>query len=63
LLYASIIEEYDEPKRMRIRFEEKGIRSHMTIRNNGDDIVDAWLEPIRNPVTASSTLWFTSGTI
>jgi hypothetical protein len=23
----------------------------MTISNNGDDIVDAWLEPIRNPVT------------
>lgn len=50
-LYASIIEEYDEPKRARIRFEVKGIMSHITIGNNGDDIVDAWLEPIRNPVT------------
>jgi hypothetical protein len=51
-LYASIIEEYNEPKRAHIRFEEKSIRSHMTIGNNGDDIVvDAWLEPLRNPVT------------
>lgn len=50
-LYASVIEEYDEVKRARIRFESNGVRSHMTISNNGDDIVDAWLEPIRNPVT------------
>lgn len=38
-------------KRARIRFEAKSVRNHMTISNNGDDIVDAWLEPIRNPVT------------
>ncbi len=57
-LYASITEKYEEPKRARIRFEAKGIRSHMTIRDSGhtDDClssvsVDAWLEPIRNPVT------------
>jgi hypothetical protein len=50
-LYASVIEEYDEVKRAHIGFEAKGVRSHMTIDNNGDDIVDAWLEPIRNPVT------------
>jgi hypothetical protein len=50
-LYAGVIEEYDEVKRARIRFEAKSVRSHMTISNNGDDIVDAWLEPIRNPVT------------
>jgi hypothetical protein len=49
--YSSVIEEYDEVKRVRIRFEVKGVRSHMTISNNGDDIVDTWLEPIRNPVT------------
>jgi hypothetical protein len=53
VLYASIIEEYNEPKRAHIRFEAKGIRSHMTVDNNkGEDIVaDAWLEPIKNPVT------------
>jgi hypothetical protein len=52
-LYASIIEEYDEPRKARIRFEVKGIRSHMIIGNNNTDdyIVDAWLGPIRNPVT------------
>lgn len=50
-LYSSVIEEFDEVKRARIRFEVKGVRSHITIDNNGDDIVDAWLEPIRNPVT------------
>jgi len=50
-LYASIIEEHDELKRADIRFEMKGIRSHMTIGNKSNKIVDAWLEPIRNPVT------------
>ena len=50
-IYANVIEEYDEVKRARIRFEAKSVRNHMTISNNGDDIVDAWLEPIRNPVT------------
>lgn len=53
-LYASITEKYEEPKRARIRFETKGIRSHMTIRDSGNLAsvsVDAWLEPIRNPVT------------
>lgn len=52
-LYASITEEYDEPKRARIRFEAKGIRSHVTVGNNKDDdiVADAWLEPIKNPVT------------
>jgi hypothetical protein len=56
-LYASITEEYEEPKKAHIRFEARGIMSHMTIDSgvNGDDnndiMVDAWLEPIRNPVT------------
>ena len=59
-LYASITEEYEEPKKAHIRFEARGIRSHMTIDSgvNGDDnndiIVDAWLEPIRNPVTGKA---------
>jgi hypothetical protein len=56
-LYASITEKYEEPKRARIRFEGKGIRSRMTVRDNRRDDsaavvnIDAWLEPIRNPVT------------
>jgi hypothetical protein len=56
-LYASITEKYEEPKRARIRFEAKGIRSRMTVRDNRRDDsaavvnIDAWLEPIRNPVT------------
>ena len=52
-LYASITEEYEEPKRAHIRFETKGIRSRMTVRSSDTDsaLVDAWLEPIRNPVT------------
>jgi hypothetical protein len=62
-LYASITEEYEEPKKARIRFEAKSIRSHMTIdsggidnddNNKGDITIDAWLEPIRNPVTGKA---------
>jgi hypothetical protein len=59
-LYASITEEYEEPRKARIRFEAKSIKSHMIIdsgsissndENKGDITIDAWLEPIRNPVT------------
>jgi hypothetical protein len=62
-LYASITEDYEEPKRIRIRFQAKSIRSHMIIDSGGgtsndddsnkaeDVTIDAWLEPIRNPVT------------
>jgi hypothetical protein len=54
-LYASITDEYEEPKRARIKFQAKSIRSRVTIDNNSkeeeDVTIDAWLEPIRNPVT------------
>jgi hypothetical protein len=62
-LYASITEEFEEPRKARIRFEAKSIRSHMTIDSDSgignnvnndkekDITIDAWLEPIRNPVT------------
>lgn len=50
-IYASIIEEYDEPKRARIKFQPRDIRSSMRIRSSDDDIIDTLLEPIRNPVT------------
>jgi len=51
LLYASTLEEYDEPKRAQIRFQSKDIRSSMNIRSSDDDIIDTLLEPILNPVT------------
>ena len=51
LVYASIIEEYDEPKRARIKFQSKGIRSSMAIRDSEIDIIETSLVPILNPVT------------
>lgn len=51
LVYASTLEEYDEPKRAQIRIQSKDIRSSMNIRSSDDDIIDTMLEPILNPVT------------
>jgi hypothetical protein len=63
-LYASITEEHEEPKRTRIRFQSRNIRSHVIIDSgdagNNDSNkeesfeIDAWLEPIRNPVTGKA---------
>jgi hypothetical protein len=75
-LYASTIEEFQEPKRAIVKFQTKDIRSHVVVfggRGENDDrkkrttrrggggggekqskdniIAEAWLEPIRNPVT------------
>ena len=68
-LYASTIEEFQEPKRASIKFQTKDIRSHVIVfggrGGNGDDrrttkggqkrdkdiLAEAWLEPIRNPIT------------
>jgi hypothetical protein len=68
-LYASTIEEFQEPKRASIKFQTKDIRSHVIVfggrgdndydrrttkggQNQVKDILaEAWLEPIRNPVT------------
>jgi hypothetical protein len=68
-LYASTIEEFQEPKRASIKFQTKDIRSHVIVFSgrggNGDDrrttkggqkrdkdiLAEAWLEPIRNPIT------------
>jgi hypothetical protein len=47
-VYANVIEEYEEPRKARITFQAKGTRSHVKV---GDNIAEAWLEPIRNPVT------------
>lgn len=63
-VYASIIDEIQEPKRAHVRFQTKDIRSRVSvfgiredkkqgIRAKGDQtqdiIAEAWLEPIRNP--------------
>ena len=65
-VYASIIEEIQEPKRAYVRFQTKDIRSRVSVfdiredkklrirggrRQPQDIIAEAWLEPIRNPVT------------
>jgi hypothetical protein len=36
-----------EPRRAKIAFQTKGLNSRVKV----DDIAEAWLEPIRNPVT------------
>ena len=61
VVYASTIEELQEPKRASIKFQTKDIRSRVSVfggREDGkqskqsqDIIAEAWLEPIRNPVT------------
>jgi hypothetical protein len=59
-LYASTIEEFQEPKRAIVKFQTKDIRSHVVVfggRGGGEKqskdniLAEAWLEPIRNPVT------------
>jgi hypothetical protein len=76
-LYASTIEEFQEPKRASVKFQTKGIRSRVVIfggkgdygyrkertittireeegeqeQNSKSILAEAWLEPIRNPVT------------
>jgi hypothetical protein len=46
-VYASVIDDYDEPRRAHIRFQGRGIRSHVKV----GEYAETWLEPIRNPVT------------
>ncbi len=46
-IYASTLESFQEPRRARITFQAKGIRSKV----KADGIAEAQLEPIRNPVT------------
>jgi hypothetical protein len=68
-IYASIIEEIQEPKRAHVRFQAKDIRSRVSVfgimredkkkqgigergeKRSRNTIAEAWLEPIRNPVT------------
>jgi hypothetical protein len=63
-VYASTIEEFQEPKRASVKFQTKDIRSRVAVFAAGvreghkrrreqskDTIAEAWLEPIINPVT------------
>ncbi|HYZ50221.1 MAG TPA: DUF1326 domain-containing protein [Nitrososphaeraceae archaeon] len=47
-LYASTIDDFQEPKRANVKFQAKDIRSYVKV---GGNIAEALLEPIRNPVT------------
>jgi hypothetical protein len=49
-IYRSVIETSQEPKRARITFQEKGIRSQVKVEDD-KVIAGAQLEPMRNPVT------------
>ena len=55
-MYASIIEEIKEPKKASIKFQTKDIRSRVSVRGEQSKnvIAEAWLEPIRNPVTGKA---------
>jgi hypothetical protein len=63
-VYASTIEEFQEPKRASVKFQTKDIRSRVAVfaaeigglekrmgEQSKETIAEAWLEPIRNPVT------------
>jgi hypothetical protein len=62
-VYANTIEKFQEPKRASVKFQTKAIRSRVAvfaaeirghkkrIEQSKDTIAEAWLEPIRNPVT------------
>jgi hypothetical protein len=64
-VYASTIEILEEPKRASIKFQTKNLNSRVSVFENKEEkkqrkrrsgqlqdaIAEAWLEPIRNPVT------------
>jgi hypothetical protein len=65
VVYASTIEELQEPKMASVKFQARDIRSCITVyagvrrdkkrrERSQDIIVEAWLEPIRNPVTGKA---------
>lgn len=66
-VYASIIEEIQEPKKASVKFQTKDIRSRVIVSGTSEHkkqrirgeqskniIAEAWLEPIRNPVTGKA---------
>ena len=68
VVYASTIEELQEPKRASVKFQARDIRSRVSVFGMREDrkqrirgekqsqviIAEAWLEPIRNPVTGKA---------
>jgi hypothetical protein len=64
VVYASTIEELQEPKRARVKYQTKDTRSRVSVFGMSEDrnqsyqsqdiIAEAWLEPIRNPVTGKA---------
>lgn len=46
-VYRSTFEKMQEPRRAQIAFHANGLKSRVKV----GDIADAWLEPIKNPVT------------
>jgi hypothetical protein len=68
VVYASTIEELQEPKRASVKFQARDIRSCVSVfgmredrkqsirgeEQSQDIIAEAWLEPIRNPVTGKA---------
>src|SRR6478735_5127221 len=66
-VYASILEETQEPKKAIVKFQTKDIRSRVSVFGTSEDkkpriggeqsknvIAEAWLEPIRSPVTGKA---------
>ncbi len=46
-IYASMLDDFQQPQRAHISFQAKGLNSRVRV----DDVAEAWLEPMRNPVT------------
>jgi hypothetical protein len=54
IVYGSVMDVIEEPKRARFTFQSKGLRSRVNIVLDEDDktvVGEAWLEPMTNPVT------------
>jgi hypothetical protein len=51
VVYRSVIETAQDPKRARITFQEKGTRSQVKVEDDKIIVAAAQLEPMRNPVT------------
>lgn len=53
VVYVSTMDVMEEPKRARITFQSKGLRSRVRIVDRDDKTVvgEAWLEPTTNPIT------------
>lgn len=50
-IYRSVVETSQQPKRARITFQEKGVRSQVKVEDDKIIVATAQLEPMRNPVT------------